>query len=767
MRTLRCAASLALVLVLGLMNCRTGAQEFEFHAPASARDNRAAALMRDLAERVLPIYQENHPERYLANLAALQLVAGDYAAAEATRESLRERRQAAKGARVAGAPILYDIYVRARALEAKERVPFEQAFTQRYREVVSRLSDLDAYAVTGLPRVSMASLETALQDGFNQRRARGSISLADAVSLVWAFFSYDAYRRFNVLIDTLGAEDDRRRYLIDEKVVIRAEDGARISAVVVRPRTAAKPLAALLEFTIYADTRNLARECAAHGYAGVVAYARAGAKGPESIAPFEHDAADASAVVAWIARQPWSDGRVGMYGDGYSAYPPWAAAKHAPPALKAIATSDATAPGINFPMEGSIFQNTAYRWLSRVAGRRASAAGSDDDARWQALYRTWYLNGDACGDLDGLSGEPSAALHRWLDHPSYDRYWQELIPSSEQFARIDIPVLSISGYYADAEVGALYYFEQLERYHPRADQTLLLGPYEEGAVQREGPAALKSYPIDPVAAIDLRALRYEWFNFVLRGGAKPALLLDRVNYQVMGANAWRHVSSLAAMSDGSLRFYLDPAQSGDFHRLTRSKSADAAYLRQTVDLADRRDADWKAPSDIEGKSLAVRDGAAFVSEPLPQALELSGAFGGQLDFVANKMDMDVTISLYEQLPGGEYLQLFDPAYEFRASYVADRAHRRLLQAGARQQLDFRSERITSHLLPAGSRLVVVLGINKRPDQEVNYGTGGNVRDEYIEHAEVPLMIRWYGSSYIDIPIRKSVPDAASRGERTR
>ena len=43
--------------------------------------------------------------------------------------------------------------------------------------------------------------------------------------------------------------------------------------MVVRPKSPAKPLPALLEFTIF-DSQNYAKECAAHGYVGVVAYTR-------------------------------------------------------------------------------------------------------------------------------------------------------------------------------------------------------------------------------------------------------------------------------------------------------------------------------------------------------------------------------------------------------------------------------------------------------------------------------------------------------------
>jgi hypothetical protein len=60
----------------------------------------------------------------------------------------------------------------------------------------------------------------------------------------------------------------------------------------------------------------------------------------------------------------------------------------------------------------------------------------------------------------------------------------------------------------------------------------------------------------------------------------------------------------------------------------------------------------------------------------------------------------------------------------------------------------------SRKLQAGSRLVVLLGVNKRPDQQINYGTGQDVSDETMGDDRTPLKIRWYSSSYLEIPVRK-------------
>ena len=748
------ASCLFLLLVFASSRVWAVGPVFEFRTPASVDDPAAAAAMRDLAARLVPVYQDPDPDRYLANLSALQLVAGNYSAAYESRQTLRDRRQRLDAGRPVGRDVIYDMYARAKATEAESQVPFAQAFTQAYQDVVPRLNDQDAYAVTQWLGTSPAVFRYALQKLFDQQRADDSIGQSEAVALIRAYLSFDAYRSFGPLVVSLNEEDDRRRYAVDDQVLIKTPDGVSIAALLVRPRSISKPLPALLEFTIY-DSRNYAKECAAHGYVGVVAYARGTHDSPRQVVPYQHDGDDARAVIEWIAKQPWSDGRVGMYGDAYSGFTSWAAAKRPPPALKAIATSATTAPGIDVPMGGNIFQNSAYRWSSYVTNTKTSDESSYyDDALWHALDQKWYVSGSRYRDMGRLYGKPNPIFIRWLNHPSYDRYWQEMVPYREQFAHINIPVLTMTGYYSGSELGALYYFTQHHRYDPHADHTLVIGPYDDAVMQKGALATLQNYQVDSAALVDLRELRYQWFNHVFKGAAIPPLLKAQVNYEVMGANEWRHAPTLEAMTKGSLKFYLDATVSGEDHRLTQRRNPKAAFILQTVNLADRKDAAWTPSTDLISRSIATHNDVLFVSEPLAKPTEFNGLFSGRLDFTVNKMDVDLNIILFERTAGGDYVRLFSPAYEFRASYARDRVHRHLLKAGERQELSFRSERMTSRLLQQGSRLVMVLGVNKRPDREINYGTGGDVSEESIDDGKVPVKIRWHNDSYIEIPIRR-------------
>ena len=172
------------------------AADFDFTAPRSATDPAAAQVMRDLAERLLPVYQEADPDRYLANLSALQMVAGSYTAADVSRQSLRERAPRADPQRPIGRAVIFDIYDEAKARQAQEHVPFAVSFAKSFRRLIPALSDLQAYQVSAWLATSPAGFRQALQNQFDRLRAQTAISETDATQLIWSYLSFEAYREF-------------------------------------------------------------------------------------------------------------------------------------------------------------------------------------------------------------------------------------------------------------------------------------------------------------------------------------------------------------------------------------------------------------------------------------------------------------------------------------------------------------------------------------------------------------------------------------------
>ena len=271
-----------------------------------------------------------------------------------------------------------------------------------------------------------------------------------------------------------------QRYIINDSVLIHTSYGITLSAVVVRSADVQTKQPAALMFFIYANTaRSIqeAKSAADHGYVGIVADARGKRLGTGKIEPYEHEVQDVNAVIEWITHQPWSDGRVGMYGGSYSGFAQWAATKKLHKALKTIVPYVAAIPGLGVPMENNIFLTANYQWPFYVTtSNMLDTAINNDFQRFRKLRVNWFYSGVPFNRIDSIDGLPNPWLQKWLKHPSFDRYWQSMIPFRNEYAHINIPVLSITGYYDDGQVSAMEYFREHYRYRPDAEHYLVIGP---------------------------------------------------------------------------------------------------------------------------------------------------------------------------------------------------------------------------------------------------------------------------------------------------
>ena len=743
------------------------AQALSFPAAAITDTTTRSAAVARLATEAAAVYRDSNQLTQLDNLFRLQLLAGHLAEARATLSEFR-RAQASRGDTTPAGRTLnsrFEIYLRAKQLQSDSAVPFADAFARAFRERFARLDDRTAaLVIRTLGAPPPPAPETP--SGPAEKGSRDTtVALADAVAWLRAVLNAGTFRQVGALAAPLIREDDGRRYLISPNIRVTTADGATVCANVWRPRHGPPRLPALLQFTIYADTTTLPfdlRRNASNDYAAVIGFTRGKACSPDQPIPYVHDGADAVAVIDWIARQPWSDGQVGMYGGSYSGMSPWSAAKRAPPALKAIMVGAPVAPGLDVPMEGNIAWNFVYPWPFYTTDNKwLDDSTYNDQNRWQRLYNRWYADGRAYRDLDKIDGTPNPVWHQWSAHPSYDRYWQAMIPYKEEFARIKIPVLQTAGYYFGGPGAAMHYLTQHYRYNPQARDYLVIGPYGHFDAQRGVVTALgdtttniSGYEIDPVARIDIIAeLRYPWFDWIMKGGPKPRLLADRINYEVIGANRWKHAPSVNAMANATLRFYLSAERLDSAYRLTSERSTRDSSATLTVDLRDRSDSALIVPGGgVQDTAMYTLNSLVYLSDPLPTATEISGLFKGHLELVTNKRDFDFGISIYEQTTDGTYLQL--PPYQSRASYVADVSRRRLLTPGKREVFDLQSIRLASHLCRAGSRIVVTLGVGKSQGQQINYGTGKDVNDETIADAGEPLTIQLSNRSWLELPVRR-------------
>ena len=245
------------------------------------------------------------------------------------------------------------------------------------------------------------------------------------------------------------AEDLKSVYNVQDSVMIKTRDGAFISAIVVRKKGVSIPKPVILQFTIYVsdqgrDIKSL-KAAADNDYVGVIAYTRGKRFSPGEIFPYENDGNDAYDVIDWISEQEWCDGRVGMYGGSYNGFTQWAACKKMHPALKTIVPYVANRPGMGLPMENNVFINPNYEWSFFVGNNKyLDTVAGNDRQRFRKMQFKWWQSGVAYKKLDSIDGSPNRLFQRWIQHPSFDEYWQKMAPYQKDFAHINIPVLAIT-----------------------------------------------------------------------------------------------------------------------------------------------------------------------------------------------------------------------------------------------------------------------------------------------------------------------------------
>ena len=395
-----------LLICICLVAVPVVAQQINLPAEIS-NDAALPSVMPRFAKAVIAFQQaDQHPD--LAAFFRAQLVAGLYGDALGSLDKLRAPLTDDPSPRVRARYLEYVLYARSRLTASETKTPFQAAYRKTFHAVISRLDNrTSAMAVNGLSFDNLPQAKQALEQDLAQLKGKAAVSLADSLKLISDYNEREVYRAFGSTSSDLIAEDDARRYTVQKDVTLALPDGGSLCAFIVRPRGAAK-LPALLQFTIYNDTVTLlrdARRSASNEYVGVIGLVRGKGCSPGEIIPYEHDGADAAALVDWIAAQPWSDGKVGMFGGSYSGFTPWATAKQHPKALKSIMVGAPVAPGIDAPKEGGVFWNFIYPWPFYTTNNKTLDNETyNDRARWAKLDHDWYASGRPYRDLDKIDG---------------------------------------------------------------------------------------------------------------------------------------------------------------------------------------------------------------------------------------------------------------------------------------------------------------------------------------------------------------------------
>lgn len=536
-----------------------------------------------------------------------------------------------------------------------------------------------------------------------------------------------------------------------QKIPMR--DGVRLNGTLYLPRAETAPVACLLARTPYSSDRfhNSGTYFAARGYAVMIVDVRGRLNSEGMFRPLIQEAPDGYDTVEWLARQPYCNGKVVMMGGSYGGYDQWATAGQAPPHLVTIVPVAAPYVGVDFPHDYNIARPYQIQWHNLVAGRGVQVNQFGDDAYWNGVFLKWHESGRPLNEIDDIAGAPSPSLRAQFDHPAQGDYWDRYNPTAAQYASITMPVLTITGAYDGDQPGALANY-RAHLANASADAAarhyLVIGPWDHGGTRR--PARrVGGVTFGDASLVDIDRLHLDWYDHVLNGAEKPALLKERVAYYVTGAERWRSAPTLEAVTAEARPFFLASSTNPtDVHR-AGSLQAKAGSGKPDTYRYDPRDISLGRIEARLGDGyltdqtlLSAQSGNILVyqTNPFEVATEVSGFFKLSAWIGIDQPDTDFIATVYELRPDGTSIMLSSAT--MRARYRESLRTGKLITTRAPLRYDFDTFLFAAREIASGSRLRLTIGPINSIHYEKNYNNGGIVAASSVKDART-VTVRLY------------------------
>ncbi len=515
-------------------------------------------------------------------------------------------------------------------------------------------------------------------------------------------------------------------------VRIHMRDGVELSTNVFRP-TGATHLPALLVRTPYGKGRDIApfyRGWVKRGYAVVLQDVRGRYQSQGVFDPMRQESADAEDTLNWIARQSWSNHRIGMMGGSYLGIVQWKAALLNNPYLKTI-----------FPVVSGC-DDYYDRFYSR-----GGALKLGQRLEWMAQnlrppgtrrpdFQRFTLNLPIRASDELATGRDIGFYDQALDHPVYDAYWKAL-STREKLDRVHVPVFSVGGWFDNFVESDLEAFSLLRK-RGRLNR-IVIGPWAHNMSPQFDGVDFGPESREPILNYQL-----EWFDYWLKGDHERdthhPIVNPPVRIFVMGVNRWRDEEEWPLSRAHPVAFYLSSrgranSASGS-GRLRRTETGSGAPDRFVYDPANPvptaggatccnpKVLPW-GPADQRAVEQRP-DVLVYSTPPLKKPLEATGPIRVVLYVSTSQPDTDFTAKLVDVFPDGRAQTLTDGILRLRYRESLEKPE----MARPNQVYPITIDAgVTSNVFGVGHRIRLEVSSSNFPRFDRNPNTGRPIADE--------------------------------------
>ena len=542
-----------------------------------------------------------------------------------------------------------------------------------------------------------------------------------------------------------------------EPVAVSSFDGVELTGVLIRSRDLQTKLPTVLIRTPYsvwddeiAESEAFVRGFLDAGYAVVIQNERGRfGSGGRYVKTIPNARQDGVATLDWIARQPWSTGRVGTFGCSSSAENQLdlALAKHPAhaamiPRSAAVAMTEAKATNVREPGQtrrGGVF------WLGGWASwfyyyGKLDTAGSDpvgDPTPADDLAADWPDTSKGFPQIALMKrlGVQPTEFENYIRQPIQSEFWSDSRISDRD--DIQIPTLWMSSWFDYAPQLEIGVFEA-NRARAEARQTKDHKLIVASGLHCQQSLEEEKYKVGERPVGDAR-LNYaqravEWFDaFVKQDAAALAKVrgLPAVSYYDNGSGRWSTRQGWPQTSS-ALRFCLDISDNRlsllPAGQLCSAQSGETSYRHDPFqpvptlggggypdDLGSRYPL-----GAVDQRALAKRgDVKIFVSGPLEAEAETYGNVGLKLWASSDAPDFDLFATLVEVLPNGKTFNIADTA--MRARYRKGYDKEVWMRPGVPEEFTL-PNMVVGHTFRKGSRIGLQIASSNWPQFSINGST---------------------------------------------
>ena len=566
-------------------------------------------------------------------------------------------------------------------------------------------------------------------------------------------------------------------------VMVAVRDGTRLATTVFLPDGDGPWPTMLLRspYGFAAMGPDMFEQMARDGYVAIHQDERGRFESEGVWAPREYSGRDGADTCDWIARQPWSNGKIGLFGASYTGITQWLTAMESPASVKSMSPCVAgdTFADCPYISPGVLSMSVIFGWAIGNLGpdtcRRSGLMPANpyvancieaQDRVWTSM-RGMYTNkqipesdlaaqaqsvqqlvphiealyGQSLSEIVKAVDKTMPWVREWIEHPEpEDPYWSP-IDWSQHFDKVKAPALIVAGWYDLFVRSAPRDFaEMAKRDHSDKMHKLVIGPWPHsyatnlGAIycgQRQFPwsAVSDSWSLGGTSVSQDRELMKRWHAHWLEGEDNGITDGAPIKIYVMGENVLRDEHEWPLSRTQWTNFYLhsdgnantsagDGALSIDE---PGGENADCYHYDPSdpVPTVGGRTLDFHAWGSFDQREVEKReDVLVYSTAALEEAVEVTGPIVLKLWAATSAVDTDFTAKLVDVQPEGPAYNLCEGITRLRFR----KGQKGLVTPGALQQVTIELGP-TSNLFLKGHRIRVEVSSSNFPYADPNPNTG--------------------------------------------